>query len=380
MRPTVGMVGAGQLARMTYEAAVRLDVGFRVLARHASDAAAQVVADVELGSPDDVADLRRFAAGCDVVTFDHELVALAALRTLEADGYTVRPPAGTLEVATNKRRQRELLTSQGFPLPPHQRVEDPDGAAALVADGPVVLKAASGGYDGRGVWAVTNVDDARTVVRDATAAGIELLAEPRLPLDCELTVLVARRPSGDAVVYPVVETIQVEGICHEVLAPARVDPTLAEEAAKLGLAVADAVGSVGMLAVEMFVSGGEVLLNELAARPHNSGHLTIEASTTSQFENHLRAVLDLPLGHPLLAVPAAAMVNVIGTAQTGDPWSRMDEALAVEGAGIHLYGKEPRPGRKIGHVTATGDDLEDARARARRAAEILAGGEMGGPR
>lgn len=379
--PTIGMVGAGQLARMSYEAAAPLNIPLRVLAEAPTESAALISTAVDIGSPDDRSDLERFAGSCDVVTFDHELVDLEVLRTLEAGGHVLRPSADTLAVATDKQRQRDLLGGRGLPLPANRPVASVDDAVAFGAEHgwPTVLKAVRGGYDGRGVWTVEDKDAAEDVLEHATSAGLRLFAEPLLALERELAVIVARRPGGDAVTYPVVETIQVDGICHEVLAPARLDARLTDEAARLGRAVAEAIDSVGTLAIEMFVVDGELLLNELAARPHNSGHLTIEGSTTSQFENHLRAVADLPLGDTALRTPAAAMVNVIGTPQTGDPTDRLAEALAVPGAHVHLYDKRPRPGRKIGHVTVLGDDLDDVRDRARRAAETLAGGTMGGP-
>lgn len=378
----VGMVGAGQLARMSYEAATPLGIPLHVLATAAGESAAQITRDVEIGSPDSAEDLERFASQVDVVTFDHELVDLAVLRSLESAGHVVRPSAETLSVATDKWRQRQLLGQRGVPLPVNRFVTGLGDVGEIVAmhGWPVVLKAVRGGYDGRGVWIVENEADALDVLSHAEDADVRLIGEPLLELGAELAVLVARRPHGEAVVYPVVETVQVEGICHEVLAPARVGGSVAAEAARIGLDIAEMIGSVGILAIEMFVVDGQVLLNELAARPHNSGHLTIEACVTSQFENHLRAVSDLPLGDPSLIVPAAAMVNVIGTPQTNDPQDRLADALAVEGVHIHLYGKRSRPGRKIGHVTAVGSDLDDARQRARRAAEILAGGRMGGPR
>lgn len=373
-QPTVGIVGAGQLARMTYEAGTRCDVALRVLARAPDEAAARVFATVDVGAPDDPSAVSDFAARCDVVTFDHELVDLDLLAALERDGHVLRPSAATLAVATDKRRQREVLGRSGFPMPPHASVADADGVAAFAGDHdwPLVVKAVRGGYDGRGVWTAAGPDEARAVVAEAARAGLELFVEPRLEIERELAALVARRPSGDARVYPVVETVQVDGICHEAVAPAAVDDGLRDAARKAALGIAEAIGLVGVLAVELFVVDGELLVNELAARPHNSGHLTLDGARTSQFENHLRAVLDLPLGPVALTAPVVAMANVLGTERTGDPRDRLSGALAVEGARVHLYGKQPRPGRKIGHVTVAGDDREDVGDRARRAAAALA--------
>lgn len=374
-QPTVGIVGAGQLARMTYEAGTRCDVALRVLARAPDEAAAQVFATVDVGAPDDPAALADLAARCDVVTFDHELVDLDLLAALEREGHVLRPSAATLAVATDKRRQREVLGRTGFPVPPHAPVGGPDEIDAFAGDHgwPVVVKAVRGGYDGRGVWTAAERADAETVVSDAARAELELFVEPRLELERELAALVVRRPSGDTLVYPLVETVQVDGICHEVTAPAAIDDGLHDAAGKIAVGIAETIGLVGVLAVELFVVDGQLLVNELAARPHNSGHLTLDGARTSQFENHLRAVLDLPLGPVELTAPAVAMANVLGAERTGDPRERLADALSVEGARVHLYGKQPRPGRKIGHVTVAGDDREGVRARARRAAAILAG-------
>jgi 5-(carboxyamino)imidazole ribonucleotide synthase len=378
----VGMVGAGQLARMTYEAAGPLAIPMRLLAAREDDSAAKIATDVLIGPPDAESALRRLAEGVDVVTFDHELVDLGILERLEADGHTLRPSARTLGVATDKRAQRDVLGGAGVAIAPSADVDSAEDVRAVASEHgwPLVVKAVRGGYDGRGVWTVGSEDDAVAVMEDAAQAGLRLFAEPLLDIERELAVIVASGPSGQRVVYPPVETIQVEGICHEVLAPARVSRELADEAVRLGELIARTVGSVGILAIELFVVDGRLLLNELAARPHNSGHLTIEAAVTSQFENHLRGVLDMTLGDPSLIAPVAAMANIIGTPDTGDPHHRLADALAVRGAHIHLYDKEPRPGRKIGHVTVVGGGLGDVRERARSAAQILAGGPMGGPR
>jgi 5-(carboxyamino)imidazole ribonucleotide synthase len=214
---------------------------------------------------------------------------------------------------------------------------------------------------------------AAAVVAETAARGVQLLVEAWVPIEREVAVLVARRPSGESVVYPMVETVQRDGICHEILSPAPVPPALAAAGRELGAAIAAACDTTGILAIELFVAGGELLVNELAARPHNSGHASIEGNVTSQFENHLRAVLDWPLGDPGPAAPAVATVNVLGRSTT-DPATRLPAALAVPGLHVHLYDKPARPGRKLGHVTATGADAADVLARARRGAEILAGG------
>lgn len=374
--PRVGIVGAGQLARMTLQAGISLGLTVRVLANSPDESAALVSPAVSLGAPTSINALSAFAATCDVVTFDHELVDAALLRQLEAVGHVLRPSAATMAVGQDKLFQRREAEALGLPIPPYRPV---CGAADILTFAeehrwPVVLKARRGGYDGRGVWVVTDVAEVERAALQAQARGLYLLAEPWVPIEREVAVLVARRPSGQMVVYPVVETVQVDGICHEVLAPAPLPPALAEEVRAIACRLAVALDVAGILAVELFVTGGKPLVNELAVRPHNTGHYSIEACATSQFENHLRGVLDWPLGVPEMIVPAAVMVNVLGRPETGDLAARLPAALAVEGVRVHLYAKASRPGRKIGHVTAVGADLAEARARARRAAALLAGG------
>jgi 5-(carboxyamino)imidazole ribonucleotide synthase len=367
MTPTIGVVGGGQLARMMLPAATRLGLRLVFLARP-GDAVAAVWPDVIEGEPD--ADgLRRLAERVDVITVEHELVDLDTLRALADEGIGVRPSADTLDVAVDKVRQREVLGAAGVPLAPWILADDVEAIEGFGAEHgwPLVLKRPRGGYDGRGVWMVGDLVAARSVLDEVEGAA--LLVEPQIALTGELAVLVARRPGGEMAVYDPVETVQVDAMCREVLQPPRVSAVAAERAHDLGRRVADAIDSVGMLSVELFVSGDEVLLNELAARPHNAGHLTIEAAATSQFENHLRAVADLPLGATTARGPAA-MVNVVGG--DVDPYERLGDALAAEpGVAVHLYGKDYRRGRKLGHVTATGDDLGHAREDALQAADLL---------
>jgi 5-(carboxyamino)imidazole ribonucleotide synthase len=367
----IGFVGAGQLARMAQQAAVPLGVELRLLADTPEDSAAQVVPGVLLGDYRELDGLRRLAETVDVVTFDHELSDPAHLAALAEEGFTLRPGAFAKRHAQDKRHQRERFADLGLPVPPFAAVRSADEISAFADDHgwPLVLKAPRGGYDGRGVWVVADAEAARQVL--GAAAGRELLVEPLLDLDREVAVMVARRPGGEAVAWPATETVQIDGILRESLTPARVDDDLAEEARLLALRIAEEIDLVGVLAVELFVVDGALLVNELACRPHNSGHWTIEGATTSQFANHLRAVLDWPLGATTPLAPAVVTVNVLGRDDGFDPADGMAEALAVPGVGVHLYGKGPRAGRKLGHVTALGDDLDDARDRARRAAAAL---------
>ncbi|WP_067496319.1 5-(carboxyamino)imidazole ribonucleotide synthase [Actinoplanes sp. TFC3] len=380
--PVVGMVGGGQLARMTHQAAIALGQSLRVLSEKPDDSAALVAADVQTGTHTDLAALREFAKGCDAVTFDHEHVPTAHIAALADEGVKIYPGADAIVFAQDKQRMRERLSEMGAPVPlwrPVASVSEISDFAAEVAAAragsgwPVVAKAVRGGYDGRGVWMLESAAAAEELV----ASGTPLIVEERVTLRRELAALVARSPFGQVAAYPVVETVQKDGICVEVLAPA---PDLPEERAveaqQLAIDLASALGVVGLLAVELFETEAGIVVNELAMRPHNSGHWTIEGARTSQFEQHLRAVLDYPMGETSLTAPAVVMANVLG----GQPGGMsIDERLhhlfaADPGARVHLYGKQVRPGRKIGHVTVLGDDMASVRARAVRAARWLQDG------
>jgi len=377
--PVVGMVGAGQLARMTAEAAIGLGVGFRVLAGSAADSAAQVTRGTQLGDYRSLDDLRAFAAGGDVLTFDHEHVPGGHLAALEAAGVRVRPSAEALRFTQDKLAMRERLAGLGIDCPrfaPVSGIAEVEAFAAGIW--PVVLKAVSGGYDGKGVWVCASVAQARAVL----AHGLALIAEEYVPFDRELAVLAARSPHNQGAVYPVVETVQRDGICREVIAPAPgLAPGRAAHAEELALRIAAELDVTGLLAVELFETSRGLLVNELAMRPHNSGHWTMDGSRTSQFEQHLRAVLDYPLGDTETITPVTVMANVLGAAQT--PTMSLDERLhhlfaRMPDARVHLYGKEERPGRKIGHINFLGGDaaeLANLRERAERAAHWLSEGE-----
>lgn len=375
------MVGAGQLARMTHQAAVALGQSLRVLAAGVDEPAALVARDVVLGRHDDLAALRTVAAGCDALTFDHEHVPTEHLRVLVAEGVPVHPGPDALRHAQDKLLMRRTLTDLGVPVPPCREVTQPQDAVRFGAEygWPCVLKAVRGGYDGRGVWMLNTPSGAHRVVTELLATGTPLLVEQCVAMRRELAALVARSPFGQGAAWPVVQTVQQGGICVQVLAPAPgLDPDLAQEAQELALRVARELDVVGVLAVELFESStGRLLVNELAMRPHNSGHWTIEGAVTSQFEQHLRAVLDYPLGSTALRAPVSVMANVLG-ADT-PPALGVDERVhhlmaRYPAAKVHLYAKAERPGRKIGHVTVLGESLEPVRAVAVRSAEFLATG------
>jgi 5-(carboxyamino)imidazole ribonucleotide synthase len=374
------MVGGGQLARMTHEAGIPLGIRFKLLSDTPQDSAAQVVSDVVIGDYRDLDTLRAFARGCDVITFDHEHVPIEHLRVLEAEGVPVRPGPDALVHAQDKGMMRARLAELGIPCPRHRIVADPADVVRFAQEGdgfPVVLKTVRGGYDGKGVWIVRDAREAELTElgKEAFRAGVPVLAEEKVDFARELAANVVRSPHGQAVAYPVVESIQVDGVCDTVIAPA---PGLPEElslqAQRLALTIAGELGVVGHLAVELFETrDGRILVNELAMRPHNSGHWTQDGAVTSQFANHVRAVLDLPLGDPRPRAPWTVMANVLG-GDYPDMYSAYLHCMARDPQlRIHMYGKDVKPGRKVGHVNTYGDDLDEVRERARHAADYLRG-------
>ena len=382
--PVVAMIGGGQLARMTHQAAIALGQTLRVLAVDSADPAAQVTPDVVIGAHTDLDALRRAAAGATVLTFDHEHVPTRLLDTLVAEGVNVAPPPEALVHAQDKLVMRHKLAALGAPVPRFRAVNTVDDVAAFAREvgGPVVIKTIRGGYDGRGVVIADDLDEARDAAAYYLEDGVPILVEERVAMRRELSALVARSPFGQGAAWPVVETVQRDGICVEVLAPAPGLPAeLGAAAQELGLRLAHELGVVGVLAVELFETAQGLLVNELAMRPHNSGHWTMDGAVTSQFEQHLRAVLDYPLGDTAAIAPVSVMANVLGAMQT--PTMSVDERLhhlfaRMPDAKVHLYGKGERAGRKLGHVNfvgAQGHDVATVRERASRAAHWLSHAE-----
>ena len=386
--PVVAMIGGGQLARMTHQAAVALGQTLRVLAADPQDPAAQVTPDVVIGAHDDPDAVRAAAEGADVMTFDHEHVPPQILLELESAGVAVRPRASALIHAQDKLVMRRALAEIGAPVPPFTGVDSLDDVRRFHAeqDGNIVLKAARGGYDGRGVWMPGSLEEAERIADEQLAAGVPMMAEARVPWTRELSAMVARSPFGQGAVWPVVETVQRDGICSVAIAPAPGLPDDLRSAVQAtALRLAEHLDVTGVMAVELFeVIGSDgrpgVLVNELAMRPHNSGHWTMDGATTSQFEQHLRAVLDYPLGSTVPTAPLTVMANVLGAPET--PEMSMDErvhhlAARFPHAKVHLYGKSERHGRKIGHVNVLADpgvDPDDAEqvASVRAVAELAA--------
>ncbi len=375
--PVVGIIGGGQLARMCAGPAAELGVTLSVLAEAPDASAALVVPSAPVGEHTDVEAVRAFARECDVVTFDHEHVPAEVLDALLADGVAVRPGPEALRHAQDKLVMREALTAAGVPCPRWAAASTAEEVTAFAGEvgWPVVAKTPRGGYDGKGVLVASRVEDLEDWLATAKERGEPLLIEESVPFVRELAVLLARSPSGQAAAWPVVETVQTSGICTEVIAPA---PGLSEESARsataIGLDIAAALEVTGVMAVELFeLEDGSVLVNELAMRPHNSGHWSMDGAVTGQFEQHLRAVLDLPLGSPRPRAPWTVMGNVLG-GRHSDLYPTYRHVMARDPElKVHLYGKGVRPGRKIGHVNVSGEDLADLRERARHAADYIEG-------
>jgi 5-(carboxyamino)imidazole ribonucleotide synthase len=367
---------------MMAQAAVALAVPIRLLAEGRDVSAAQVVRDPFVGDYRDLDTLRSVADGCAVVTFDHEHVPTEHLHVLAREGHACRPGPEALVHAQDKGVMRSRLDDLGVSSPRHRLVSTPTEVAEFaetVGGFPVVLKVTRGGYDGKGVWVVGSEAECAAPFTAAEAGGVAILAEEKVAFRRELSAVVARSPSGQIAAYPVVESVQRDGICWEVLAPAPdLDPDLALDAQRIAMRVAAELDVTGILAVEMFeTDDGRVLVNELAMRPHNTGHWTMDGAVTGQFEDHLRAVLDLPLGSPTARAPWTVMVNILGGehgALSENLYGGYPHVLARDPRlKVHLYGKDVKPGRKVGHVTAYGDDLDDVRERAQHAAAWFRG-------
>ena len=371
----IGILGGGQLAQMLTQAAISLGVEVVICERLPDSPAARYTQYAVVGPWEDETVLTAFARQCDLVTLENEFIDASILERIETHGVPVLPRPATVAVVQDKLRQKERLASAGLTVPPFRSVTTPNDVltAAQEFGWPLVLKTRRNGYDGYGNATVRSAEEVILAWERLTRGGSPLFVEAWVPFTCELAVMVVRGRDGTTVAYPVVETVQQNHICHVVRVPAPVDANLAAQATDLAVAAIQAVDGVGIFGVELFaLADGQVLINELAPRPHNSGHYTIEACVTSQFENHLRAVLGWPLGPTALRAPAAVMVNLLGKRNGPINPSAIVAALAVPGAHIHFYGKrEERIGRKMGHITALGATLAEAEAVARRAAALV---------
>ncbi len=361
--PTVGIIGAGQLARMSIAPAEALGINLLILAQDSNDSAAQIANHI-VGDYRDLETVLSFAKKCDVVTFEHELVPLSIIKSLEVAGIVVRPSSQAFIYSQDKAHMRERLAN--FPAPKSYVAT----SAAGVSGYPLIAKAISGGYDGRGVWKVDSEDELSEIM---TQLG-RVLIEELVDFDYEIAVMVARSPHGQATTWAPTQTIQKDGICTMTISPApALSAELSEKAQKLALDIAQEIGVVGVMAVELFVKGSQLFVNELAMRPHNSGHWTIEGSQTSQFEQHLRAVLDLPLGDPSMTAPLAVMGNILG--QDNSDMYRPYLHLMARNPRLkfHHYKKEARKGRKIGHVNLLGDDIVELTQEVQHALDYMSG-------
>lgn len=374
---SVAVIGDGQLARMMQTAAIELGQSLRLLAGSPNASAAQVCADVVLGDYTNLDDLRRAAEGCDALTFDHEHVPNEHLDALIADGIAVEPRPTALIYAQDKLLMRQRLQELGVPVPDFAEITSSHDAQNFWAhtNGQVCLKTRRGGYDGHGVWFPTNEAEFCDLVEELLAKGAPLMAERKVVLDRELSAMVARRQSGEMKGWPIVESVQRDGICAEAIAPAPgLSEALENQAREIARTVAEGLGVTGVLAVELFEAEGEISVNELAMRPHNTGHWTQDGCITSQFEQHLRAVLNQPLGATEATAAITVMANVLGAAE--DPAMPMAERVKevhrrFPQAKVHLYGKTHRSGRKIGHINLCGEDLHRTRRDAELAADFL---------
>lgn len=369
----VGVIGAGQLARMMQVPAIELGIELKVFAE--TQGASAALSSTKVGDYTNFDELREFAKGVDVITFDHEHVPTELLRKLEALGHNVRPGPAALIHAQNKLTMRRKLQELGLPQPAWQAagsVSDVDNF--ISAHGPkIVVKTPIGGYDGKGVRVISSVSEIRDWLENIEAFGGELLLEQKVEFVRELAQLIARRPGGEIATWEVVETRQQMGVCSEVISPAQ--NADADQAAKIAETIAEGLGVIGVMAVEMFeTASGSVLVNELAMRPHNSGHFSIEGSVTSQFEQHLRAVLDLPLGSTKPVSKVAVMANLLGVDDENDFVSRYPKAMSeFPGANFHTYQKTARKGRKMGHVTVLAQSVDEALEIATGARNLLYG-------
>ena len=361
--PVVGVIGAGQLARMMVAPATALGIKLIPFASSNADSAAQITHCV-IGDYKDLEAVKKFAQQCDVVTFEHELIPLSIIKALEADGVTVRPGSQSFEYSQDKEAMRKKLAN--FKAPSSKVVT----SSNEIDQYPVIAKSISGGYDGRGVWKVNSSQELSDLLKNSP----KLLIEELIDFDYEIAVMVARSPHSQATSWVPTQTIQSDGICTITISPAPLmSAEMSEKAQQIALDVAAEVKLIGVMAVEMFVKGDEIFINELAMRPHNSGHWTIDGARTSQFEQHLRAILDLPLGDPAMTDGYAVMGNILGKNKSDMYRPYLHLMARNPSLKFHMYGKEVRPGRKIGHVNVIGKDLVELRREIEHAVDYMSG-------
>lgn len=377
--PRVGILGGGQLAQMLAQAAWPMGVEVRVLIKNREDALPGLEGCLTIGSPDDPATAAAFARTVDVVTLENEFISAHALSAIEESGTPLLPRLSTLSLIQDKWNQKETLIRAGIPVTPCRAVSTPMDVEAFAASHgwPVILKRRHMGYDGKGNATVRTPGELSAAWNKLSENDGHLYVEAFCAFERELAVIVCSSVRGEVAIYPVVDSVQNHHICHRVEVPSQLPAAIAERAASVAAAAIKAVGGIGSMGVELFLKpDGEILVNELAPRVHNSGHYTIEACTCSQFENHLRAILGWPLGSTGLIHPHAVMINLLGAGDGPGHPRGIDQALAVRGVHVHLYGKQKSvKGRKMGHLTVTGNSREDVRTLAENAAAAIVFGE-----
>nr|WP_281249269.1 5-(carboxyamino)imidazole ribonucleotide synthase [Tessaracoccus bendigoensis] len=379
-RYTVAIAGGGQLARMMQQAAIPLGIDVRLLAEGEDVSAAQVVPLTTVGDYRDLDTLKAFVDGADVLTFDHEHVPTRHLEVL-AESVAVRPGPSALVYAQDKALMRTKMQELGVACPEFAICDTPEEVGAFGESNgwPVIAKTSRGGYDGKGVWKLEGPSEVglpfEALADSSAGERVRIVAEEFIDFSRELSAIVVRSPSGQVVAYPISETRQEDGICVETITPAPgLDGQTAADLQEMAIRIAGELGVVGVLAVELMQArDGRIVVNELAMRPHNTGHWSIDGARTSQFENHIRAVLDLPLGSPELRDPVVVMANVLGGTEDDLTGALLHVFARDRAVRVHLYGKEVKPGRKIGHVSVGGTDLEEVRRRAWHAANYLMG-------
>ncbi len=364
--PRLGVIGAGQLARMMVAPATAMGVNLRLLAGDSSESGAQIC-DHFIGDPSNAEAVLKFARTCDVVTFEHEQVPQSVIKNLENNGIKVYPRSDSFIFSQNKVEMRKKMDELELPNPQWQEYDGQE----LRLTFPLIAKTITGGYDGRGVFIVDSETELKNLHNEI---GKSLLLEEKLNFDSEIAIMVARSPHGQAATWAPTWTVQESGICTSTVTPAPgISEEIATTAAEIALKIAQGISLVGVMAVELFQIGNQLFINELAMRPHNSGHWTIEGAATSQFEQHIRAVLDLPLGDTSLTSTWTVMGNILGGEKTDMYRPYLHLMARTPALKFHHYRKEVRPGRKIGHVTLLGDDLVELRNEVQHALDYLSG-------
>lgn len=374
-RKRIGIIGGGQLAKMTALSSLKLGCDVLMLERKADGPAVNLATDAFVGDWDKLSDLVKLAEYVDVVTLENEFVNADGLLELEKAGYTLFPTAKSISLVQDKYIQKQTLQEAGLPLPPFEAVNSHEDIIGFAKeyDWPLVIKTRRNGYDGKGNVTVNNASEIEAAWKKLDGDNCTLYVEAFCPFVSELAMIITTSKNGEVVDYPLVESVQKNHICHIIRAPASVSDDIADKANEIAKRAVTVINAIGSFGVEMFLTKDEqVIINELAPRVHNSGHYTIEACECSQFENHVRAIMGWPLGSTKMVKPAAVMINLLGQNYGQGQPEGLEEALAMSGVHVHIYGKEfSLPGRKMGHVTVIGETVSETEKTAQAAAHIL---------